>query len=118
MIIGRCPGAAAAAAGAKGKVQQLIAGRPSSTPNQRNASHDLRRAAEPDLDLVFRARVRELHRRGPRLIYELLAELGSEHLLRVDIEQRTARYVGISDEALDLFNARRMPAVPFHLVQP
>jgi hypothetical protein len=51
-------------------------------------------------DVRLRRHVERLHRLGPRATYELLAEIGREHLLRVDIEQRAARYAGLDPKVL------------------
>jgi hypothetical protein len=104
----------AAAPGAKGRVR-----RTGPSDNASAALCHLRRAAAAEIgdDLIFRAKVRELHGRGPRLTYELLAEIGAEHLIHHDIEQRINRYLSIPDEMLDLLDARRMPSPPLRVVR-
>ena len=47
-------------------------------------------------DMRLRRNVEALHRLGPRALYELLAEIGREQLLRVDIERRVARYARLN----------------------
>jgi hypothetical protein len=54
-------------------------------------------AAPIDLsDYRFHRQVAHLHRLGVRAVAELLAEIGREHVIRVDIEERLARYARIS----------------------
>jgi len=51
-------------------------------------------------DARLRHDVERLHRLGPRAVYELLAEIGRERLLRVDIERRVARYARLDPASL------------------
>jgi hypothetical protein len=75
-------------------------------------------AAELAADQGFRARVHRLYANGRRPISELFAEIGAEHLIRADIEQRIDRYLALSDQTLDLLDVRRIPAAPLHMVRP
>lgn len=74
------------------------------------------RAAEIAADAAFRNRVRRLHARGPRLVAELLAELGAQLAIIAIIEQKVDEYLAINDAALDLAAARELPPAPIHSV--
>ncbi len=49
-------------------------------------------AAEVVADMRFRRRVLRLHRLGPRVVGELLAEIGAERGIQTIIEQKLATY--------------------------
>jgi hypothetical protein len=51
-------------------------------------------------DARLRRDVELLHRLGPRPMHELLVELGRKHPIRVDIEDRVARYARLDPELL------------------
>lgn len=72
-------------------------------------------AASIIVDPAFRRQIERLHQRGPRLIAELLAELAAERGLGTIIQQKIARYLDISDAALDFVpGARQLPPIPTH----
>jgi hypothetical protein len=48
----------------------------------------------------LRRDVGRLCRLGPRAVFELLAELGREHLIRVHVEQRVAQFARRDPAAL------------------
>ncbi len=68
-------------------------------------------------DLRFRRKAEQFHSRGPRVVAEFLAELGSERSLTTLINQKLDRYTAISDEALDAAGTRDFPPVPLHGVR-
>ena len=67
-------------------------------------------------DPKFERLVERLYRRGPRLVAEILAELGAQHDIRDDIEATVRRYLAIRDEALEATGGRDLPALPIHEV--
>ena len=72
-------------------------------------------AASLVVDPDFCRQVDRLYRRGPRIIAELLAELAAERGLGTIIQQKLARYLNISDAALDVVpGARQLPPMPPH----
>ena len=64
----------------------------------------------------FRWLVIQVHRLGPRVLGEILAELGGAHLIRFDIERRLEAYARLSPETLRALGADRFPSIPLHLV--
>lgn len=72
--------------------------------------------AEIVSNVQFRRQVERLCRH-PRLVVELLAELGAERSIRVPIEEKLARYAALSDEALAAAGGDRMQAIPLHEVE-
>lgn len=73
-------------------------------------------AAEIVQDLAFRRKVQRLHAKGPRIIAELLAELGAERGLGTAIDQIVDHYLELDDAALDATNGRDFPPNPLHEV--
>ena len=73
-------------------------------------------AAEIIQDLAFRRKVQRLHAKGPRIIAELLAELGAECGLGTAIDQIVDHYLELDDAALDATNGRDFPPNPLHEV--
>ena len=71
-------------------------------------------AAKIVAGLRFRRKVVRLYDRGPRPIAELLAELGAEQSLSVEIERKIDQYLNVSDAALDAAGGRDLPPVPLH----
>jgi hypothetical protein len=75
-------------------------------------------SAPADLrELRFRRDVEQLHRLGPRAIYELLAELGARQLLRSEIEALVGRYSRVDPVALRLAAGDRMPPTPLRALR-
>ena len=58
-------------------------------------------AAEIVADMRFRHQVLRLHRLGPRVVGELLAELGAERSIMTLIDQKLDRYTELEPEALE-----------------
>jgi hypothetical protein len=54
--------------------------------------------------------------RFPRLIAELLEEIGRHHGIDADIERRLAKYAALDPEILAAVGADRFPAAPIRLV--
>jgi hypothetical protein len=67
-------------------------------------------------DLQLRRNVERLYRLGPRLVLELLAELGAEYLIRAEIETKVARYAALDPTALALAGGDRFPMPPMRVV--
>lgn len=65
----------------------------------------------------FRWLVTRVHRLGPRVVGELLAEIAGAHMLRIDIEQRLERYSRLDPEVLRALGADRFPTNPLRLVK-
>lgn len=59
-------------------------------------------AAEIVADLRFRHQVLRLHRLGPRVTAELLAEIGAERSITTIIDRKLARYAEIEPETLEV----------------
>ena len=57
-------------------------------------------AAEIVADLRFRRLVQRLHRLGPRVLSELLAELGAERGIQTIIDRKLTTYVDLDPKAL------------------
>jgi hypothetical protein len=60
----------------------------------------------------FRHDVEALHRLGPRVLYEALAELGARRFCRTEIEELAARYAEADPETIRVLGADRWPAWP------
>ena len=71
-------------------------------------------AAEIVADLMFRRKVQRLCAKGPRVVGELLGELGAERGLGTVIDQKLDRYLALADEALDATDAHAFPPAPIH----
>jgi hypothetical protein len=66
---------------------------------------ELQQSATDDLaDFRFARRVVRLHRLGPRALFELLAEIGARHLIRVPVEHIVREYTDRLDR--DTLRAR------------
>ena len=76
-----------------------------------------RRLSHPIADLRFRRQVKRLHARGPRVVAELLAELGAERGIQTIIDEKVDRYASINDAALDAIGGREFPPIPLHAVK-
>jgi hypothetical protein len=60
-------------------------------------------------DVRLRRDVDQLHRLGPRAVYELLAEIGRDRLLRVYVERLVARYAALDPGVVASLGADRLP---------
>ncbi len=74
-------------------------------------------AAEIAGDLWFHRQVEHLHRLGPRVLGELLTEIGEQRLCRTYLEQRVRRYVEIDPEHLAALDAEHFPRPPIYEVR-
>ena len=81
---------------------------------------ELQQSATDDLaDFRFARRVVRLHRLGPRALFELLAEIGARHLIRVPVEHIVREYTDRLDrDTLRSLVGDRMPPVPVHRIPP
>ena len=79
---------------------------------------DRRFAERLDLaDIRFRRAVSRLHRLGPRVFAELLAELGARYLIREPIERLIDDYLDrLEPAALAAAGGDRMPPVPIRAI--
>ena len=74
-------------------------------------------AAETVADLRFRRQIKRIHALGPRVITELLIEIGEQRLCRTYLEQRVQQYSGIDPEHLAALGGDRFPRPPLYKVQ-
>jgi hypothetical protein len=65
----------------------------------------------------FRWLVTQVHRLGPRVVGELLAEIGGEYLIRTAIETKLERYAALDPAVVRALGGDRFPKTPLHLVQ-
>lgn len=84
-------------------------------------SADIRRvgavAADIVADIRFRRLVEQVHAHGPRVMAELLAEIAAERMLATYVEGKLERYAALPREAVEAFNAGRLPLIPLRSVQ-
>ncbi len=73
-------------------------------------------AAEVVADMKFHRQVEHLHRLGPRVLGELLTEIGEQRLCRTYLEQRVRRYAEIDPEHLATLDAEHFPRPPIYEV--
>ena len=74
-------------------------------------------AAEVVADLRRRRKVQRLHRQGPRVLGELLAEIGAERGIATIIDKKLDTYTEIEPEALEAAGGDVFPPVPIHEVR-
>ena len=75
-------------------------------------------AAEVMADLRFRRRVERLHRLGPRVTAELLAEIGVERSIMTVIDRKLATYVSIEPAAIEAAGGTRFWPAPLREAKP
>ena len=68
-------------------------------------------------DLRFQRQVARLCELGPRVVAELLAELGAERLLASLIEEKLSKYTALSEPALTIAGGHHFPPIPLHLAR-
>ena len=73
-------------------------------------------AAEIVARLRFRRQVERVHRLGPRVLGEMLAELGAERSIMTVIDKKLDRYVQLDPEALEVAGADGFWQPPLHVV--
>ncbi len=74
-------------------------------------------AAEIVADMRFRREVKRLHRLGPRVMAELLAEIAAERGIRILIERKIDKFTGLEPEALEVTGGDRFWQPPIHEVE-
>ncbi len=74
-------------------------------------------AAEVVASLKFRRQVEHLHRLGPRVVGELLAEIGAERSIQTLIDQKINIYAGLTSEALEATDGGGFWPAPLREVQ-
>ncbi len=74
-------------------------------------------AAEVVADLKFRRQVEHLHHLGPRVVGELLAEIGAERSIMTLIDQKIDRYAELEPKALDVTGGDGFWQPPLHGVE-
>ncbi len=74
-------------------------------------------AAEVVDDLRFRRQVLRLHRLGPWVTAELLAELGAERSIQTVIDEKLDTYVELEPETLEMTGGDRFWQPPLHGVE-
>ena len=71
-------------------------------PTNSGSLHPIGRiATEIVSDMRFRREVKRLHRLGPRVLAELLAELAAERNIRVLVERKIDKYTELDPEVLE-----------------
>ena len=75
-------------------------------------------AAEVVADMRFRHQVVRLHRLGPRVVGELLAEIGAERSIQTVIDQKLDTYAELEPETLEVTGGDRFWPAPLYEVQP
>ena len=87
-------------------------------PTQLHACGTLRSLDEVVDDLVnelrFHCRVEKLHALGPRVVGELLAEIGEQRACRTFIDQRLEAYAALDPEILRELGGDQFPRPPLH----
>ena len=74
-------------------------------------------AAEVVADMRFRHQVLRLHRLGPRVTAELLAEIGAERSITTIVDQKLATYAEIEPAAFDAVG-EFWPAPLYEITEP
>ena len=74
-------------------------------------------AAEIVADMKFRRRVLRLHSLGPRVVGELLAEIGAERSIQTVIDQKLDTYAQLEPEALEATGGSDFWQPPIHGVE-
>ncbi len=71
-------------------------------------------AAEVAADLKFRRHVKRLHALGPRVVGELLAEIGAERGITTIVDQKLTHYARLDPAALEMTGGDRFWQPPLH----
>ena len=74
-------------------------------------------AAEIVGRLPFQRKVERIHRLGPRVLGEMLAELGAERSIMTIIDQKIDRFIKLNPETLQATGGGDFPPVPIHGVR-
>ena len=75
-------------------------------------------AAEVVTDLRRRRKVQRLHRLGPRVLGEMLAEIGAERGITTIIDQKLERYAELDSEFLEAAGGNRFWPAPLREAKP
>jgi hypothetical protein len=75
---------------------------------------NLRQAAAARL--IHQRQVEALHRLGPRVVSELLDELGRHYGLQADIERRLGKYARLDPALLRVLGVDRFPPTPLRVM--
>ncbi len=75
-------------------------------------------AAEVVADLKFRRQVEHLHDLGPRVVGELLAEIGAERSIMTLIDRKIDTYAALKPEALKSTGGSGFWPAPLRQVEP
>ena len=67
--------------------------------------------------LPFQRKIERLHSRGPRVLGEMLAELGAERSIMTIIDRKIDAYTEINPEALRATAGEKFWPVPVHVVR-
>ena len=67
--------------------------------------------------LPFQRKIEHLHSRGPRVLGEMLAELGAERSIMTVIDQKLERYAQLEPETLEATGGDRFWPAPIHVVK-
>ena len=73
--------------------------------------------AEVVADQKFRRQIERLHRLGPRVTAEFLAELGAERSIQTVIDRKLDTYAELEPEALEVTGGDGFWPVPLHEVR-
>ena len=68
-------------------------------------------------NLIFQRNVERLHALGPRVVGELLAEIGEQRSIQTFIEQRLAAYAALDPEILRELDGDQFPRPPLYGVK-
>ena len=69
-------------------------------------------------DLRRQRHVQKLHRLGPRVLDELLVEIGAERSITTLVERKIEKYAALDIDTLELVGGDRFPSQPIHVVRP
>ncbi len=75
-------------------------------------------AAEVVADVRFRRQVLRLHRLGPRVTAELLAEIGAERGIRTVIDRKLATYAELDPKVIEVVEGAGFGPATLYEVQP
>ena len=73
-------------------------------------------AAEVVADMHWRREIKRLHRLGPRVLAELLAEIAAERGIRVLVERKIDKFASINPETLEAAGGDAFWPVPIRRV--
>ena len=71
----------------------------------------------PIIDSQFRRQVERVHALGPRVVAELLAEIGAERSIRTLIDQKLRRYAELEPKVIEVVEGGGFGLAPLDEVQ-